>query len=132
MAPANAVFSMGTPDSSFSNGVTPLGAAVAVPKQEKKPSSSFFTGKKKKDNKKPRIRKEDISNPTNFQFVFFLLNYFLRSDIKRMLVGIKIVDFQITLTPNQWMKVSSNFIFFNSVVMVSEILYELLVRILTI
>lgn len=52
-----------------SGGVTPVGTMVHAEKVSSTgTTTSFFSRKdKKKKDKRPRIRKEDISNPTNFQ-----------------------------------------------------------------
>ncbi|VDM63247.1 unnamed protein product [Angiostrongylus costaricensis] len=75
LAPPNAPFCMSSstassiPLTSVSSGVTPVGTMVHAEKVFSTGSSnSFFSRKeKKKKEKRPRIRKEDISNPTNFQ-----------------------------------------------------------------
>ncbi|CAJ0602492.1 unnamed protein product [Cylicocyclus nassatus] len=52
-----------------SGGVTPVGTMVHAEKfsTTTTPTSFFSRKDKKKKGKRPRIRKEDISNPTNFQ-----------------------------------------------------------------
>ncbi|KAE9421214.1 hypothetical protein Angca_004103 [Angiostrongylus cantonensis] len=75
LTPPNASFCMSSstansvPLASVSSGVTPVGTMVHAEKVfTTGNSNSFFSRKeKKKKEKRPRIRKEDISNPTNFQ-----------------------------------------------------------------
>uniref|UniRef100_A0A1I7XRY5 WH1 domain-containing protein n=1 Tax=Heterorhabditis bacteriophora TaxID=37862 RepID=A0A1I7XRY5_HETBA len=57
-----------------SGGVTPIGTMVHTEKNSPSESGSriFSRKERKKKEKKPRIRKEDISNPTNFQLVLVI------------------------------------------------------------
>ncbi|RCN41830.1 p21-Rho-binding domain protein [Ancylostoma caninum] len=61
--------SLPTTHTPVSGGVTPVGTMVHAEKiSATSTTTSFFSRKdKKKKDKRPRIRKEDISNPTNFQ-----------------------------------------------------------------
>ncbi|KAK6747249.1 hypothetical protein RB195_000455 [Necator americanus] len=61
--------SLPTAHAQASSGVTPVGTMVHAEKiSSTATTTSFFSRKdKKKKDKRPRIRKEDISNPTNFQ-----------------------------------------------------------------
>ncbi|KIH69076.1 hypothetical protein ANCDUO_00586 [Ancylostoma duodenale] len=61
--------SLPTAHTPVSGGVTPVGTMVHAEKiSATATTTSFFSRKdKKKKDKRPRIRKEDISNPTNFQ-----------------------------------------------------------------
>ncbi|EYB83151.1 hypothetical protein Y032_0342g3045 [Ancylostoma ceylanicum] len=61
--------SLPTTHTPVSGGVTPVGTMVHAEKiSATATTTSFFSRKdKKKKDKRPRIRKEDISNPTNFQ-----------------------------------------------------------------
>ncbi|PAV61536.1 hypothetical protein WR25_09859 [Diploscapter pachys] len=71
-SPPTGVISRGAPPPpAFASGVTQMGTMVHTPNnKDNSGGGGLFSSKKekkKKDKKAPRIRKEDISNPTNFQ-----------------------------------------------------------------